>query len=145
MSLSDDIFSMFVSESQKLHNLIDIANNKIDMNIHEIVETYYQVMHVSSMVTMLKQQACFEPKELLERIQESENLISEKFNSIIHPKILQKLSVTIQELTKNLQSGNLGEKSKKQIEFNARLFEELRQNMSTREFVEQYDVGITYD
>jgi len=145
MSLSDDIFSMFVSESQKLHNLIDIANNKIDMNIHEIVETYYQVMNVSSMATMLKQQAYFEPKELLEKIQESEHLISEKFNSIIHPKILQKLSVTVQELTKHLQSGNLGEKSKEQIESDSRLFEELRQNMSTKEFVEQYDFGITHD
>jgi len=145
MSLSDDIFSMFVSESQKLHNLIDIANHKIDMNIHEIVETYYQVMNVSSMATMLKQQAYFEPKELLEKIQESEHLISEKFNSIIHPKILQKLSVTVQELTKHLQSGNLGEKSKEQIESDSRLFEELRQNMSTKEFVEQYDFGITHD
>jgi len=145
MSLSDDIFSVFVSESQKLHDLIDVANNKIDMNIHEIVETYYQVMNVSSMATMLKQQAYFEPKELLEKIQESEHLISEKFNSIIHPKILQKLSVTVQELTKNLQSGNLGEKSKEQIEFDSRLFEELRQNMSTKEFVEQYDFGITHD
>jgi len=145
MSLSDDIFSMFVSESQKLHNLIDIANNKIDMNIHEIVETYYQVMNVSSIATMLKQQAYFEPKELLEKIQESEHLISEKFNSIIHPKILQKLSVTVQELTKHLQSGNLGEKSKEQIESDSRLFEELRQNMSTKEFVEQYDFGITHD
>jgi len=110
MSLSDDIFSMFVSESQKLHNLIYIANNKIDMNIHEIVETYYQVMNVSSIAMMLKQQAYFEPKELLEKIQESEHLISEKFNSIIHPKILQKLSVNVQELTKHLQSGNLDEK-----------------------------------
>jgi len=145
MSLSDDIFSMFVSESQKLHNLIDIANNKIDMNIHEIVETYYQVMNVSSIATMLKQQAYFEPKELLEKIQESEHLISEKFNSIIHPKILQKLSVTVQELTTNRQSGNLDEKSKEQIESDSRLFEELRQNMSTKEFVEQYDFGITHD
>lgn len=145
MSLSDDIFSMFVSESQKLHNLIDIANHKIDMNIHEIVETYYQVMNVSSIATMLKQQAYFEPKELLEKIQESEHLISEKFNSIIHPKILQKLSVNVQELTKHLQSGNLGEKSKEQIESDSRLFEELRQNMSTKEFVEQYDFGITHD
>ncbi|MEX0861233.1 hypothetical protein [Nitrosopumilus sp.] len=145
MSSPDDVFSMFVSESQKLQNLIDIANNKTDMNIHEIVETYYQVMNVSSMVTMLKQQAGFEPKELLEKIHESENLISEKFDSTIHPKILQKLSVTIQELTKNLQSGNFGEKSKEQIESDARLFEELRQNMSTKEFVEQYEFGITHD
>jgi len=81
----------------------------------------------------------------MEKIQESENLISEKFNSIIHPKILQKLSTTIQELTKNLQSRNSNEKSKEQIESDAKLFEELRQNMSTKEFVEQYDYGIAND
>ncbi len=145
MTLPDDIFTMFVSESQKLQNLIDAANSKTDMNIHEIVETYYQVMNVSSMMVMLKQQVSFEPKELMEKIQESENLISEKFNSILHPKILQKLSTTIQELTKILQSRNSNEKSKEQIESDAKLFEELRQNMSTKEFVEQYDYGIIND
>lgn len=145
MSSTDDVFSMFVSESQKLQNLIDIANNKTSMSIHEIIETYYQVMNVSSMATMLKQQASFEPKEILEKIQESENLISKRFDHIIHPKILQKLSVTIQELTKNLQSRNFGKQSKEQIESDARLFEELRQNMSTKEFVEQYESGIAHD
>jgi hypothetical protein len=102
-------------------------------------------MNVSSMIVMLKQQISLEPKELMEKIQESENLISEKFNSTIHPKILQKLSTTIQELTKNLQSRNSNEKSKEQIESDAKLFEELRQNMSTKEFVEQYDYGIAND
>ena len=145
MTFADDVFSMFISESQKLQNLTDMANNKTDMNVHEIVEIYYQVMNVSSMIVMLKQQISLEPKELMEKIQESENLISEKFNSIIHPKILQKLSTTIKELTKNLQSRNSNEKSKEQIESDAKLFEELRQNMSTKEFVEQYDYGIAND
>jgi hypothetical protein len=145
MIFADDVFPMFISESQKLQNLTDVANSKTDMNIHEIVEIYYQVMNVSSMIVMLKQQISLEPKELMEKIQESENLISEKFNSTIHPKILQKLSTTIQELTKNLQSRNSNEKSKEQIESDAKLFEELRQNMSTKEFVEQYDYGIVND
>jgi hypothetical protein len=145
MTFADDVFPMFISESQKLQNLTDVANSKTDMNIHEIVEIYYQVMNVSSMIVMLKQQISLEPKELMEKIQESENLISEKFNSTIHPKILQKLSTTIQELTKNLQSRNSNEKSKEQIESDAKLFEELRQNMSTKEFVEQYDYGIAND
>jgi hypothetical protein len=145
MTFADDVFPMFISESQKLQNLTDVANSKTDMNIHEIVEIYYQVMNVSSMIVMLKQQISLEPKELMEKIQESENLISEKFNSTIHPKILQKLSTTIQELTKNLQSRNSNEKSKEQIESDAKLFEELRQNMSTKEFVEQYDYGIVND
>jgi len=145
MTSSDAISQMFDSESKKLQNLIDIANLKTDLNIPEIVETYYQVMNVSSMTTMLKQQVDSEPNLLLSKIQETEKLISDKFDSIIHPKILAKISITIQELTKNLQSGNSGEKSKEQIESDAKLFEELRQTMSTKEFVEQYEKGISHD
>lgn len=145
MTSSDAISQMFDSESQKLQNLIDTANSKTDLNIHEIVETYYQVMNVSSMVTMLKEQADSEPKELLSKIQGTEKMISEKFDSILHPKILAKISSSIQEMTKNLQSGNSGEKSKEQIESDAKLFEELRQTMSTKEFVEQYGKGISHD
>lgn len=40
MTSSDTISQMFDSESQKLQNLIDVANSKTDLNIHEIVETY---------------------------------------------------------------------------------------------------------
>jgi len=145
MTSSEDISQMFDSESKKLQNLIDTANSKTDINIHEIVETYYQVMNVSSMATMLKQQADSEPSPLLSKIQETEKMISEKFDSIIHPKILAKISLSIQEMTKNLQSGNSGEKSKERIESDAKLFEELRQTMSTKEFVEQYENGISHD
>jgi len=144
MTSSDAVSQMFDSEFQKLQNLIDTANSKIDMNIHEIVETYYQVMNVSSMCAMLKEQADSEPKELLSKIQETEKIISEKFDSIIHPRILAKISLSIQEMTKNLQS-ETGEKSKEQIESDAKLFEELRQTMSTKEFVEQYEKGISHD
>ena len=145
MTSSDAISQMFDSESKKLQNLIDTANSKTDMNIHEIVETYYQVMNVSSMATMLRQQAGSEPSSLLSQIQETEKMISEKFDSVIHPRILAKISSSIQEMTKNLQSGNSGEKSKEQIESESKLFEELRQTMSTKEFVEQYENGISHD
>ena len=145
MTSSEDISKMFEIESKKLQNLIDTANSKTNINIHEIVETYYQVMNVSSMATMLKQQADSEPNSLLSKIQETEKMISEKFDSSIHPKILAKISSSIQEITKNLQSGNSGEKSKEQIESDAKSFEELRQTMSTKEFVEQYENGISHD
>jgi hypothetical protein len=145
MTSSVDISQMFDSESQKLQNLIDTVNLKTDMTIHEIVETYYQVMNVSSMATMLKEQTKSEPNPLLSKIQETEKMISEKFDSTLHPEILAKISSSIKEMTKNLQSGNSGEKSKEQIESDAKLFEELRQTMSTKEFVEQYEKGISHD
>lgn len=142
-SSQNDIFQMLNSESQKLEILFDTADSKTDMTIHEIVEIYYQVMNVFSMVTMLKQHADSEPEKLTKKIQETEKLISQRFDVVIHPRILKKLSSSIQEMTKNLQSGNSGEKSKEQIESNAKLFEELRQTMSTKEFVEQYEKGIS--
>ncbi len=145
MTSAEDISKMFDSESQKLETLFDGADSKTDMNIHEIVETYYNVMNVSSMATMLKAQADSEPKELLEKIQQIEKLISTRFDCTIHPKIMEKLSISIQDLTKNLQSGNSGEKSKEQTESDAKLFDELRQTMSTKEFVEQYENGISHD
>ena len=66
MTSSDAISQMFDSESQKLQSLIDTANSKTDMNIHGIVETYYQVMNVSSMAKMLKQHADSEPIVVVE-------------------------------------------------------------------------------
>ena len=65
--------------------------------------------------------------------------LSEKF------EILEKLSTSIQELTKNLQSGNSGNKSKEQTESDAKLFDELREKMSTKEFAEQYENGLSHD
>ncbi len=145
MTSAEDISRMFNSEFQKLDSFFDVADSKTDMNIHEIVETYYQVMNVSSMVTMLKQQAESEPEELMKKIQVTEKLISQRFDAVIHPRIMEKLSFSIQKLTKNLQSENSGEKSKEQIELDAKLFDELRQTMSTKEFVEQYENGLSHD
>lgn len=141
MTSADEISSMFDAESQKLENFL--SNTYDNMGIHEIIETYYQVMNVSSMISMLKQQLDAENhKNLLERIAKIEYLISEKFNTEIHPKILENLSKSIQETTKILQS-NSGEKTKEQIENESQMFEELRKQMSTKEFVEQYDKGLT--
>ncbi len=145
MPSAEDISIMFQTESRKLQNLFDVADSKTDMTIHEIIETYYQVMNVSSMTTMLKQQADSQSKELLEKIQQTEKLIFERFDSIIHPKIMKKLSTSIQELSKNLQSGNSGKKSKEQTESDAKLFDELRQTMSTKEFVVQYEDDLSHD
>jgi hypothetical protein len=145
MTSTEDISKIFQIESQKLQNLFDVADSKTDINIHEIIETYYQVMNVSSMTTMLKQQPDSQSKELLEKIQQTDKLISERFDSIIHPKIMETLSTSIQELSNNLQSGNSGKKSKEETESDAKLFDELRQAMSTKEFIEQYGDELSHD
>ena len=145
MTSAYDISQMFDDESLKLQNLISIANSKSDLSVHEIVETYYQVMNVSSMSTLLKEQVESQPNSLLDKIQVIDKSISEQFNSNIHPRIMKTLSTSIQETTGKLQSENSGKKLKEEIESEAKLFEELRQKMSTREFVEQYNKGLYND
>ena len=138
----DDIATMFHAESEKLQNLIN-TSTKDELSVHEIVEIYYQIMNISSMITMLKQQTDG-PQSLSDEIVETEKLISKKFNPIIHPQIMQKLVKSIQDITTKLQS-NTGEKSQEDIEKEAKLYDELRQKMSTKEFVEQYDKGLSND
>ncbi|NND87417.1 MAG: hypothetical protein HKM23_08900 [Nitrosopumilus sp.] len=139
----NDISEMFQSESQKLENLIKSAESKPELSIHEIVETYYQVMNVSSMSSMLKQQnQTNENSGLNEKIQTMEKIISETFNSNIHPKITKQLSDSIEEITKNLQSKNSQDKTKEDIQSESKKYDELRKVMSTKEFVKQYDDGL---
>ena len=60
----------------------------------------------------------------------------------MHPQIIENLTKSIKQITSELQSNNSEQKSKKDIERQAKLYEELRQKMSTKEFVEQYDKGL---
>ena len=146
MASADDISSMFYDESEKLENLINNATTKSELSLHEIIETYFQIMNVSSMAVILKQQLqADEHKILLDKIIDIERVISEKFNSSIHPQVLKKLTKSIQDSIKNLQSEDSKQKSKEDIENKAKLYEELRQKMSTKEFVEQYDKGLSHD
>lgn len=146
MASVDDISNMFHIESEKLENLINIATTKSELSIHEIIETYYQIINVSSISAALKQQLqADEHKILLDKIVDIEKVISEKFNSNLHPQILEKLAKSIQDSMKNLQSRGSEQKSKEDTENEAKLYEELRQKMSTKEFVEQYDKGLSND
>ena len=146
MASIDDISSMFHTESEKLENLINHATTTSELSLHEIVDTYYQIMNVSSMITMLKQQLnSDEHRTLLDKIAEIEKVISEKFNSVIHPQVMEKLAKSIQDTMNTLQSDNSEQKSKEETENDAKLYEELRKKMSTREFVEQYDKGLSHD
>lgn len=146
MSSFDEISEMFRSEFEKLTTLLNSTKTDSELSPHEIVEIYYQIMNMSSMTAMLKQQLdSDEHKSLLDEIVETENLISEKFNHSLHPQILDNLTKSIQDATANLQSLSNGEKSKEEIENNAKQYEELRQKMSTKEFVEQYGQGLSDD
>ena len=141
MSLPNDLLELFISESDKLENLVNAINFDDELPVNQIVEVYYQITNVSSMITVVKSQLAQNNDKILY----AEKFISEKFNSIIHPKIMKHITNSISNITSNLQSINSEQKSKETIENEAKLYEKLREIMSTKEFVKQYDAGISHD
>ncbi len=141
MSLPNDLLELFTSEYDKLENLVNAMNFNDELHVNQIVEVYYQITNVSSMITVVKPQLA----QNNEKILYAEKFISEKFNSIIHLKIMKHITNSISDITSNLQSINSEHKSKETIENEAKLYEKLREIMSTKEFVKQYDAGISHD
>ena len=141
MSLPNDLLGLFTSEYDKLENLVNAMNFDDELPVNQIVEVYYQITNVSSMITVMKPQLAQNNDKILY----AEKFISEKFNSIIHPKIMEHITNSISGITSNLQSLNSEQKSKETIETEAKLYEKLREIMSTKEFVKQYDAGMSHD
>lgn len=144
MSSLDDISKMLQIESEKLDELTRSAISQ-ELSAHEIVETYYQVINVSSIITIFKQQSTLgDVNSLMDKISKAEKMIS-KFNAEAHPKILAGLTAAIAENTRNLQARSPQRQSQKEAEGCAAAYEELRQKMSTWEFVEQYGKELSND
>ena len=142
---SNDLIELFIIEFEKLENLSNQINSGNEFSVNQIVEIYYQITNVSSMIEVMKQQIDKSDLSSIEKISNAENFISEKFNSTIHPKIMTNIENSISEITKNLQSLDSDQKSKETIENEAKLYEKLREIMSTKEFVKQYDAGLSND
>jgi len=143
MSLPNDLVELFISESDKLKNLVNSLNPDNELLATQIVEVYYQITNVSSMILIMKQQLDQSNDKILnEKITNIEKFISEKFNSVIHHKILENITNSISNITINLQSLTSDQKSKETIENEAKLYEKLREIMSTKEFVKQYELGL---
>ncbi len=58
---------------------------------------------------------------------------------------MSNLTDYVQEIMTNLKSNKGEVKTKEIIEQEAKLYEKLRVIMSTKEFVEQYDKGLSHD
>jgi uncharacterized coiled-coil DUF342 family protein len=142
---SNDLIELFIIEFEKLENLANQINSENELLVNQIVEIYYQITNVSSMIEVMKQQIDKSDLSSFEKILNAENFISEKFNSTIHPKIMNNIENSISEITKDLQSLDSDQKSKETIENEAKLYEKLREIMSTKEFVKQYDAGLSDD
>ena len=146
MSLPNDLLELLGSEYDKLENLVNAMNFDDELNVNHIVEVYYQITNISSMIIVMKQQLD-QTNDIAshEKILNTEKFISDKFNSDIHPKIMKQITNSISDITSNLQSINSEQKSKETIENEAKLYEKLREIMSTKEFVKQYDAGMSHD
>ena len=142
---SNDLIELFDTEFTKLENLVNEINLENELPVNQIVSIYYQITNVASMIEVMKKQIDNSDSSFHEKISNTETFISKKFNSIIHPKIMTNITNSISEITKNLQSLNSEQKSKETIENEAKLYEKLREIMSTKEFVKQYDSGLSND
>ncbi|MCA9813065.1 MAG: hypothetical protein KC483_09450 [Nitrosarchaeum sp.] len=143
MKSTEEVIDSFNTASEKLQSLLVNAQRE-SLPISEIIELYYQIINVSSIAFMLKNKLGRSiTEETLQKITSIELDITEKFNSSIHPQIIIQLSNTIQNTMKKLQSDS-GNKTKAEIKNESQLYEELRQQMSTKEFVEQYDKNLQH-
>ena len=142
---SNDLIELFDTEFITLENLVNEINLEHELPVNQIVSIYYQITNVTSMIEVMKQQIDNSDSSFHEKISNAENFISKKFNSIIHPKIMANIVNSVSTITENLQSLNSEQKSKEIIENEAKLYEKLREIMSTKEFVKQYDSGLSND
>lgn len=136
--LTNESVDLFISESNNLQKKINVAlENSKKFSLQQIVEIYHHVINVSSMAKILKENPYIE-QNFHFTIQETEKYVNEKFNNSVHLQIVSQLENSIGEIRNDLKNINRNNKTKIEIENQAKMFEHLRQIMSTKEFVDQY-------
>jgi len=136
------------SEFEKFQTIIGSMSKNPKKMIPDIVSLYFQATMVETLSKKLRQDIVeSEQQTNLEKINKIQKYVHENFSKSLHPEILSQLINSIQESTDNLKllGQNSQEKTKEIIENEAQLYKELRELMSTKEFVEQYDAGIKDD
>ena len=136
------------SEFEKFQSIIDSISKNSKKMIPDIVSLYFQATMVETLSKKLTQDISeSEQQTHLEKINKIQKYVDENFSKSLHPVILSQLVNSIQESTDNLKllDQNSEEKTKEIIENEAQLYKELRELMSTKQFVEQYESGIKND
>ena len=136
------------SEFEKFQSIIDSISKNSKKMIPEIVSLYFQATMVETLSKKLRQDIVESDQQTyLEKINKIQKYVDENFSKSLHPEILSQLINSIQESTDNLKllEQNSEEKTKEIIENEAQLYKELRELMSTKQFVEQYESGIKND
>ena len=136
------------SEFEKFQAIIDSISKNSKKMIPDIVSLYFQATMVETLSKKLRQDIVESDQQTyLEKINKIQKYVDENFSKSLHPEILSQLINSIQESTDNLKllEQNSEEKTKEIIENEAQLYKELRELMSTKQFVEQYESGIKND
>jgi len=136
------------SEFEKFQKIIDSMPKNSEKMIPDIVSLYFQATMVETLSKKLRQDIVESDQQTyLEKINKIQKYVDENFSKSLHPEILSQLINSIQESTDNLKllEQNSEEKTKEIIENEAQLYKELRELMSTKQFVEQYESGIKND
>ena len=145
----NETLELFTSESEKLQKIIDSIPKTSEKKISDIINLYYQVTMVQTLAKKIKSdlKSPTENQNLFDEINKTEEYMNEKFSKSLHPEILSELTSSIQVSTDNLKQlgQNSEQKTKETIEKEALLYKEIRELMSTKEFVEQYETGIKDD
>ena len=136
------------SEFEKFQTIIDSISKNSKKMIPDIVSLYFHATMVETLTKKIRQDIVeSEQQTHLEKINKIQKYVDENFSKSLHPEILSQLVNSIKKSTDNLKllDQNSEEKTKEIIENEAQLYKELRELMSTKEFVEQYDSGIKND
>ena len=145
----NETLELFTSESEKLQKTIESIPKTSEKKLSDIINLYYQVTMVQTLAKKIKSdlKSPTENQNLFDEINKTEEYMNEKFSKSLHPEILSELTSSIQVSTDNLKrlGQNSEQKTKETIEKEALLYKELRELMSTKEFVEQYETGIKDD
>ena len=139
------------SEFEKLQNIIESITKNSEKTIPDIISLYYQVTIVQTFSKKLSSDIesieTSEQQKFLNKIDEIQKFVTENFTKSLHPDILSQLVISIQNSTDSLKQlgENSEQKTKETIENEALLYKKLRELMSTKEFVEQYEIGLNND
>ena len=147
----EDSYKLFNSESENLFEIIDSVSKKEEKTILEITDMYYQVIKIRGLAQILndnfKASTNPEHQKLINKLGKIQEFLITNFDKSLHPEILDQLTNSIKNLTKTLKllGDNSEQKTKEIIEKEALLYTELRELMSTKEFVQQYEIGLKHD
>ena len=150
-SLVGNSFEIITSEYEKLQQTIETMSKISEKSIPGIINLYYQAVMVKTLTKKLQDdfESSDEPehKKLIDKIEEIQKYLVDNFTKSIHPEILTQLTISIQSSTENLKlrGQNPEQKTKEIIEKEALLYKNLRELMSTKEFVEQFEIGLKND